>query len=139
MDKNRKQAIEWLKAGKDDLDSISYIIDIEHLTNIISFHSQQAIEKSFKSLLEYKKIPIIKTHNLERLYKQVRNYIEIEDYDKLELINELYIDSRYPGDMGLLPYGKPTLEDAKRFYEFANEIFNKVCEILGVDKSEFVR
>ena len=139
MNKNERQAIEWLKASYDDLDSISYIIDIEHLTNIISFHAQQAIEKSFKSLLEYKKIPIIKTHNLERLYKQVRDYIEIEDYDKLELINELYIDSRYPGDMGLLPYGKPTLEDAKRFYKFANEIFNKVCEILGVDKSEFVR
>ena len=30
-----------------------------------------------------------------------------------------YIDSRYPGDMGLLPYGKPTLEDAKEFHEFA--------------------
>jgi len=134
MDKNRKQAIEWLKAVKDDLDSISYIIDVKHLTNIISFHAQQAIEKSFKSLLEYKKIPIIKTHNLERLYKKVKDYIEIDDYDKLELINELYIDSRYPASFGLLPYGKPTLEDAKEFYEFANDIFERVCQILEVDK-----
>ena len=134
MNNSKKQAIEWLKAGKDDLDSISYIINVEHLTNIISFHAQQAIEKSFKSLLEYKKISIIKTHNLERLYREVKEYIEVEDYDKLELINELYIDSRYPGDIGLLPYGKPTLEDAKKFYEFANDIFNKVCEILDVKR-----
>ncbi len=36
--------------------------------------------------------------------------------------------------MGLLPYGKPTLEDAKEFYEFANDIFERVCQILEVDK-----
>jgi len=28
--------------------------------------------------------------------------------------------------MGLLPYGQPTLEDAKEFYEFALDIFNRV-------------
>jgi hypothetical protein len=26
------------------------------------------------------------------------------------MINEVYIDSRYPGDLGLLPHGKPTIE-----------------------------
>ena len=56
MDKNKKQAIEWIKAANDDLDNISYIIKIEHLTNIVAFHSQQAIEKSFKALIEYKKL-----------------------------------------------------------------------------------
>jgi len=41
MDKNKKQAMEWLKTASDDLDSIGYII------KIVAFHSQQAIEKSF--------------------------------------------------------------------------------------------
>jgi HEPN domain-containing protein len=135
MDRNKKNAIEWLKAANDDLDSIGYIINVEHLTNIVAFHSQQAIEKSFKALIEYKKIAFVKTHNLEKLYKRLENIIEI-DYEKLELLNELYIDSRYPGDMGLLPYGKPTIEDAKEFYEFAKDVFDRVCEILKIDKSE---
>ena len=30
MDKNKTQALEWLKAANDDLDSISYIIKVEH-------------------------------------------------------------------------------------------------------------
>ena len=133
MDKNKKQAIQWIKAAKDDLDNISYIIKIEHLTNIVAFHSQQAIEKSFKALIEYKKIEFVKTHNLEKLYKKLENIIKVE-YESLELINELYIESRYPGDMGILPYGKPTLEDAKEFYIFAQNLFDKVCNILDIDK-----
>ena len=40
--------------------------------------------------------------------------------------------------MGLLPYGKPTLEDAREFYEFAISVFEKVCDILKIDKSEIV-
>jgi HEPN domain-containing protein len=60
MDRNKKNAIEWLKAANDDLDSISYIINVEHLTNIVAFHSQQAIEKSFKALIEYKKLHLSK-------------------------------------------------------------------------------
>ena len=105
------------------------------MTNIVAFHSQQAIEKSLKALIEYKKLPMAKTHNLEKLYKKLDNMIEL-DYDRLELINESYIDSRYPGDMGLLPYGKPTLEDAKGFYDFAQIVFDKVCIMLKVDTSE---
>jgi len=138
MDKNKQQAIEWLRAASDDLDSIGYIIKVEHLTNIVAFHSQQVIEKSFKALMEYKKVKFIKTHNLEKLYKKLENIIEI-NYEQLELINELYIDSRYPGDMGLLPYGKPTMDDANEFYDFANSIFNKVCGILEVNMDEVTK
>ncbi len=134
MNKNKKQAIWWLRAANDDLDSIRCIIQIEHLTNIVAFHSQQAIEKSFKALMEYNKIFFVKTHNLERLYKQIEKNLTV-NYDKLELINELYIDSRYPGDLGLLPYGKPSLEEAKEFYKFALDIFDKVCDILEIDKN----
>jgi HEPN domain-containing protein len=135
MDNNKQLAIEWLKAAKDDLENIKYIVKVNNLTNIVAFHSQQAIEKSLKALIEYKKLPMAKTHNLEKLYKKLDNMIEL-DYDRLELVNESYIDSRYPGDMGLLPYGKPTLEDAKGFYDFAQIVFDKVCIMLKVDTSE---
>jgi HEPN domain-containing protein len=60
----------------------------------------------------------------------------IIDDNLIHLLDELYIDSRYPNDFGLLPYGKPTLEDAKEFYELALSVFGKVCEILIIDKEE---
>ena len=46
--------------------------------------------------------------------------------------NELYTDLRYPGDIELLPHGKPNIEDTKEFYNFVLEVYNRVCEILGV-------
>jgi hypothetical protein len=35
-------------------------------------------------------------------------------------------ESRYPGELGLLPNGKPTLEDAREFHDFAAAIYNDV-------------
>ena len=46
-------------------------------------------------------------------------------------MDDLYIESRYPGDLGLLPNGKPTIADAEEFYNFAKEIFEKVKNILA--------
>jgi hypothetical protein len=37
-------------------------------------------------------------------------------------IKDLGIDSRYPGDLGLMPDGIPTNEQAKEFIEYVNEI-----------------
>jgi HEPN domain-containing protein len=38
------------------------------------------------------------------------------------VINEIYIESRYPGDIGLMPDGIPTFEEAKKFLEYAKEV-----------------
>ena len=63
----------------------------------------------------------------------------MKEYDDLiQLLDTLYIESRYPGDMGLLPYGKPTLKDAKEFYDFAQKLFDDVCQKLDVDKNKFL-
>ncbi|MCD6172184.1 MAG: HEPN domain-containing protein [Sulfurimonas sp.] len=66
------------------------------------------------------------------LKDKVEKYIHIDNEDLLEDLNALYIDSRYPGDMGLLPSGKPTQQEAKEFYDFAKQIFNEVGELLDV-------
>lgn len=59
-----------------------------------------------------------------------------DEVDILLKINELYIDSRYPGDMGLPPYGNPTIKDAKEFYDFAKLVFDRVCNTLDVNIDE---
>jgi HEPN domain-containing protein len=56
--------------------------------------------------------------------------------DLVNLLDSLYIESRYPGDIGLLPYGKPTLEDAKEFYLFADTIFKRICTQLALSVDE---
>ena len=48
------------------------------------------------------------------------------DEDKLGLLNKLYLDSRYPGDLGLLPNGKPSIEVAKEFQKLAKEIYERI-------------
>ena len=38
-------------------------------------------------------------------------------------MDAVYIEARYPGEMGLLPTGKPTTEEATELYRFAEVIF----------------
>lgn len=125
-------AAEWLKAAKLDIENIGYIINVEHLTPIVAFHSQQAIEKTLKALIASKNIDIPKIHSLNRLFEICKEYIQNTKLDTVSLLDSLYIESRYPGDIGLLPYGKPTIEDAKEFYRFANDVFEEVCGFFGI-------
>jgi len=127
---------EWVKAAYDDIILLEEIKNNKHLTSIIAFHSQQAIEKSLKALLVEQGVNIPKIHSLNKLFNECKNQIGLTDSQIVNKLDKLYIDSRYPGDMGLLPYGKPTLEDAKEFYDFALEVFERVCDILNIDMKE---
>jgi HEPN domain-containing protein len=46
-------ANNWLKAAADDLAAIEAMLPNDQLTNVIDFHAQQAVEKSFKGLREH--------------------------------------------------------------------------------------
>ena len=54
--------------------------------------------------------------------------IERNLFDQL---NELYIDSRYPTELGLLPSGRPDTETANEFYSFAKNIRDKITIFLN--------
>ena len=131
-------AKEWLKASLSDLMNIEAIIDNDFLTHIVAFHAQQAVEKSLKAMIEYKNQKIPKVHSLRKLITLVDDKIEY-DLELIKLLDSLYIESRYPTDLGLLPYGKPTIEDSKEFYSFALKIFEEVCLKLKIDKSELLQ
>ncbi|CAN2039102.1 HEPN domain-containing protein [Candidatus Magnetomoraceae bacterium gMMP-15] len=125
---------EWLSRAKDDLDVIEDILNREHLTNMVAFHSQQALEKTFKAIIEEFEIGFIRTHKLELLLERIKDYITFPvDIRFIKRLDEVYIDARYPTDLGLLPYGKPTSEDAKKFYEFAKNIYDSVIFLLNED------
>ena len=108
---------EWLNAAGDDLITIENLLNNPILTNIVAFHSQQVIEKTLKAIIEEFGIAFIKTHNLQSLLIKTEGFIPFTVNELvISELDRLYIDARYPGDMGLMPYGKPTLEEAKIYY-----------------------
>jgi len=128
----KKQAEYWLKMASDDLSVIEEIIEREDLTHMVAFHSQQAIEKSLKAILEEKESKVPRTHNLIALIGKVKKYLNLRIEEELIAeLNETYIDSRYPTDLGLLPGGKPPLTLAKDFFSIAHNVFKKVTDFLS--------
>ena len=69
----------------------------------------------------------IKSHDLITLNGIVSEVWDVgADEDILALLNKLYIDSRYPGALGLFPQGVPDIDEAKGFFEFAGNLFELV-------------
>lgn len=127
---NHEMAKEWLNSASGDLETIEEIIDNNNLTHIVAFHSQQCIEKSIKAVLEFYEVNMPKTHSILKLSKLAENYFDIEDKEMADELDKLYIDARYPGDLGLLPDGKPTCDKAVTLYMFAKKIYDQVDEII---------
>ncbi len=73
-----KLAEEWIEAAKGDLKTIEHIIEDDFLTHHVAFHSQQATEKLFKSILVFHKINIPKIHSTIRLYAICKEYLKID-------------------------------------------------------------
>ncbi len=124
----------WLDAARDDLRAIDRLVDDELLTNVTAFHAQQSVEKVFKALLEQNEVPVRKTHSLIQLLGMTSGtYAELLDVDTtiLNLLDQLYTDSRYPNEFGLLPDGKPTLEEAAGFSAFAQNIYRQCVDFLN--------
>jgi HEPN domain-containing protein len=117
---------DWLIAAEDDLLAAKALVHDSRLTNLAAFHCQQCIEKSFKAMIEELEKTVLKSHDLIRL--QLSANIELSDPESrlLEIINEVYIDARYPGDLGLLPQGKPITSEIELFIQFCETILNKV-------------
>ncbi len=127
----KKVTSAWLSAAQDDLTLIQEIIHNESLSHLVAFHAQQAIEKSFKAVLEEFDGVVPKIHTLETLLPKVIQHLRIDiDLELLEDLDKLYIDSRYPGDFGLLPDGKPTKSEAVQFNELAVSIYKIVSDNL---------
>ena len=121
----------WLDSALLDLKSIEMVISEVSLTPVVAFHAQQCIEKTFKAFLQESGFETPKTHDLVRLYHAVNQHNAFPlDTDLLLKINDLYVDARYPGDLGLLPNGKPTLDDAREFYIFARSIYTALHQSL---------
>ncbi len=120
----KKATKGWFESAESDLLLIQEISSNEILTHISAFHAHQAIEKSLKAIIEEYEIGFIKTHSLENLYNKVKGQLQSKlNTDILIILDQLYIDARYPGELGLLPNGKPSVDEASAFYDVAKEVY----------------
>jgi len=124
----KKQVDAWIKFAEKDILTISEIIDNPNLTNVVAFHCQQAIEKYFKAFILENDKPLLKIHNLLTLYGIIKEIVDFGfDEDLLSILNDIYLESRYPGEMGLLDDGSmPTIEQANQFFTFTKEIESEI-------------
>ena len=121
---------DWLTFAEDDLIAAKTLSNDDRLTSLVSFHCQQCLEKCFKAVIEEQDKSFVKSHDLLRL--QLSAEIQLSDLETklLSMINEVYIDGRYPGVLGLLPYGKPTIPQANEFIQLCDSIFSRIRETL---------
>jgi HEPN domain-containing protein len=136
MGKNymKKRVEEWIYFAEADIRSIKKLMEDPTLRQIAAFHCQQAIEKLLKAILEDRKTKTPKIHDLSKLYGMIIDIepkIDIEiDENILSEINDVYIDTRYPPDLGLIPSGMPTEETISRFIEEIENIHKQIRKIL---------
>ncbi len=75
---------------------------------------------------------IPKIHDLPKLLSAVREHgISLSiDPDEITVLDGVYVDTRYPTDLGLVPEGNPTIETVSKFYETANRVLNETRAIV---------
>ncbi len=122
----------WLRQADIDLRTAERLVDDADLTPSTAFHCQQCVEKCFKALIEHRDMNVPRTDDLHHLLGAAMGSYELQvDKELLGEVNEVYVDSRYPGDAGLVPEGKPSLQKARAFVAFARDIHDRTRRLLS--------
>lgn len=131
---NKTHAKEWLEKAYHDLDSANVLFVSGHYTDTIGYLYHQAIEKLYKSIIAFKNNPIEKTHNLVELNEILDEYFELNEDEImiLAIATTYHTKQRYPSIHKHLP----SKEEIKQVKEFSLYLFNKVCDILKIDKDD---
>jgi HEPN domain-containing protein len=113
----KKQTENWLKIAERDLNMAKLCIKGDEPLGVIS-HLHDAVEKLLKGLCSEVIGNPPKIHSLKRLAVEVCQVnLETKQIQLLNLLDEAYIDSRYP-------------EDVERFHE---EFDIENCQKLFID------
>ncbi len=122
----------WLAKAGEDLEAVRSLRGNPQLTGVVAFHAQQCVEKCLKAVAEERAGTVPRVHDLRRLWEVVKDqFQEALDIDLLRELTDVYTDCRYPGDLGLLPVGRPTEADTARFEQFVEHVHATVLAILS--------
>ena len=101
-DMKNELAAAWIASALADLKSKEHFKDDAFLTHIMAFHAQQCVEKCFKAFLERSTGEVLRIHSTLKLFAMVKDELKCEfDTDLLTDLDALYIDARYPADVGI--------------------------------------
>lgn len=120
---------DWLEKAKMDIKSAEVLKEHDCGNDVVAFHCQQAIEKSLKAFLIFRKNGVVEGHSLIFLCKEVIKYDSIfKKYIKdCAFVNQYYIETRYPSDTPLIV----TNEEAEECINIARSIFQDVNNIIN--------
>ena len=122
---------QWLDYAQTDLRSCENNLHDAFVTNVVAFHAQQTVEKAFKALIEEKNLSIPRVHNLTRLHSIIESYLSLLiDMQELDALDSVYTSSRYPGNIGMIASGKPTLTESTELYEIAKKIYTIILQTI---------
>ena len=122
---------QWIAKAQEDIQTVDSLLRFpeECPAGVVCFHSQQCIEKYVKALLVLHSIPFPKTHDLIDLLRLVpmkaRPALPQTD---LALLNRYAVESRYPGDWGVI-----TTEEALEAAAVARRLREAIQRILPQD------
>jgi HEPN domain-containing protein len=118
----------WVFFANNNIKAAENLTDDAEITGELAFLCQQAVEKYLKAFLTKHKISFQKTHDLLKLYLQVKEVKNLGiNEELLQDLKSLYIEVRYPTDVALLDSGLlPSVEKAKTYLDFAKNVANIV-------------
>ena len=131
---NRTLGIEWLNKAYHHIGSAKILFDVKHYTDVIGIDIHYGVEVTLKSMLAYENKKIVKTHDLIELYKILKDKIDIDEdeLDLMDVITTYHIRGSYPPKDRKLP----SYEEIGRALGFSQNLFDRVCELLNIQKSE---
>ncbi len=113
---------DWVQLAEDEYSNAAILYEHNRYRGVC-YHAQQCVEKSLTALILEKGGEFKRIHDIVKLIEIARTYgwkIEISMNDAV-FLNSIY-KGRYPAEEGLLPFGEPTMEDAKRSVEQAEKM-----------------
>lgn len=123
----KKITEEWLKKAKKDLlVAQREMKEKEAVYDAVCFHSQQAVEKFLKAILQENEIYFEKTHDLEILYEKCKNIVpEVQKIkEKLVELSSYAVEVRYPGVEATEEEAKESLKTAIIVEKIVKKYFN---------------
>jgi len=124
----KKATHAWLEFAHRDLEAARLLLGNEYVSNAVLFHSQQCVEKCVKALLEEGGVPVPHVHSVVKLSalleEEGKTSISLDE-EELDLVDAVYIDTRYPTGLGSLPSGFPTKEDAGAILRIAEKLYEE--------------
>jgi len=114
----------WLKVAQEDLKAAKGLLALE-LFSTVTFHCQQAAEKSLKAYIIFHKQPILRTHDLLLLLElcmQIDGEFE-KIFDAANYLNPFSTKFRYPTE-----YDIPNFADAEHAIKQSQKIVTFVIK-----------